>query len=225
MNAENECTTEIMPTPFWKRCFDIALSGTGLFCSSPLWLLVAIAIKMEDGGPVFYTQERVGLGGRIFKVYKFRSMIPDAEKKTGAVWATEHDPRVTKVGRVLRATAMDELPQLWSIFKGDMSFVGPRPERPALVREFMKEIPGFARRFEAQPGLTGVAQVYGKYDTPPKHKLRYDMIYLKNRSFGLDIQLILFSFLITFLGKWEDRRKPQMLRRWRRRLRKFTLHL
>jgi len=201
-----------------KRVFDVCLSGFGLVVSLPIWLLIAVAIKLEDGGPVFYVQERVGKNGQLFKVYKFRSMIPDAEKDVGAVWACENDPRITKVGRVLRATAMDELPQLWSIFKGDMSFVGPRPERPQLVEEFTKEIPSFVERFKTQPGLTGVAQVYGKYDTPPRHKLKYDLFYIRRRSFALDMQLILFSLLITLLGKWEDRKKPQMLRRWRRQL-------
>ncbi len=200
----------------FKRVFDVCLSGFGLVVSLPLWLIIAASIKLEDGGPVFYSQERVGKGGKVFKVYKFRSMIPDAEKHTGAVWASEHDPRVTRVGRILRATAMDELPQLWSIFKGDMSFVGPRPERPELVEEFTREIPRFMERFRVQPGLTGVAQVYGKYDTLPRHKLKYDLFYIRHASFALDIQLILFSFLITFMGKWEDRGKPQMLRRWRR---------
>ena len=202
-----------------KRIFDVCLSGFGLVVSSPLWLLIAVAIKLEDRGPVFYAQERVGKGGRVFKVYKFRSMIPDAERHTGAVWALESDPRVTRVGRVLRATAMDELPQLWSIVKGDMSFVGPRPERPQLLEEFTREIPRFVERFQVRPGLTGVAQVYGKYDTPPSNKLKYGLFYIKNRSFFLDLQLILFSFLITFMGKWEDRGKPQMLRKWRRVLR------
>jgi len=119
-----------------KRLFDILLSSFGLIGSSPLWLLFASAIKLEDRGPVFYKQKRMGKNGRIFKALKFRSMIPDAEKHTGAVWASENDPRVTKVGRILRATAMDELPQLWNIFRGDMSFVGPRAERPELVEQF-----------------------------------------------------------------------------------------
>jgi lipopolysaccharide/colanic/teichoic acid biosynthesis glycosyltransferase len=199
-----------------KRIFDICLSGVGLVVSVPFWLLIAVAIKLEDKGPVFYSQERVGKNGKIFKVYKFRSMVPDAESDSGAVWASEHDPRVTRVGRMLRATAMDELPQLWSIFKGDMSFVGPRPERPELVEGFAKEIPGFMERFQVQPGLTGVAQVYGKYDTLPRHKLKYDLFYIKHRFFGLDLQLILLSFLITFMCKWEDRSKPKMLRKARK---------
>ena len=203
-----------------KRVFDLFFSSIGLVLSLPLWIVIAIAIKLEDGGPVFYTQERVGKGGRIFKVYKFRSMVPDAERYTGAVWAQEKDPRVTKVGRVLRATAMDELPQLWNIFKGDMSFVGPRPERPELVEKFLQEIPDFVKRFAVKPGLTGVAQVYGKYDTPPRRKLKYDLFYIRRWSFWLDMQLILISFLITFMGKWEDRDKPKMLRKWRKMLKR-----
>ena len=116
-----------------KRLLDIALSGAGLVASAPLWAVIAVLIKLEDGGPVFYAQERSGLNGRPFLVRKFRSMIPDAEARTGAVQATEHDPRVTRVGRLLRATAMDELPQLWNIFKGDMSFTGPRALRPGEI--------------------------------------------------------------------------------------------
>ena len=134
-------------------------------------------------------------------------MIPDAEKHTGAVWASENDPRVTKVGKILRATAMDELPQLWNIFKGDMSFVGPRSERPELVEQFAKKIKNYNQRFLVTPGLTGMAQVYGSYDTPPQHKLKYDLLYVKKQSFLLDLKLIFLSFWITFRGKWESREK------------------
>jgi len=190
-----------------KRFFDIFLSSIGLILSSPLWLIISLAIKIEDRGPIFYSQERVGKNGKIFRILKFRSMIPDAEKHTGAVWASENDPRVTKVGRILRATAMDELPQLLSIFKGDMSFVGPRPERPELVKEFTKKFPDFQKRFVVKPGLTGIAQVYGQYDTPPQHKLKYDLLYIRRQSFFLDLKLILLSFYITFRGKWEHRGK------------------
>ncbi|MFH0812534.1 MAG: sugar transferase [Pseudomonadota bacterium] len=190
-----------------KRSFDFTLSSIGLVLSSPLWLLFSVAIKLEDRGPVFYSQERVGKGDRIFKALKFRSMIPDAEKHTGAVWASENDPRVTKVGRILRATAMDELPQLWNIFKGDMSFVGPRAERPELVEQFAREIRNYRQRFVVRPGLTGIAQVYGKYDTPPHHKLKYDLLYIRKQSFWLDLKLIFLSFWITFRGKWESREK------------------
>ena len=193
-----------------KRPFDIALSGLGLVLSSPLWAMFSLAIKLEDRGPVFYLQERVGKGGLTFKVIKFRSMIVDAERTTGAVQATEHDPRVTRVGRFLRGTAMDELPQLVNIFKGDMSFVGPRALRPQ-EREVMgdpgvlaiEHIPGFAERLTVTPGLTGVAQVYLPADAPRRKKFRYDLRYIRRASFCLDLKLIALSFLITFRGKWE----------------------
>jgi len=191
----------------FKRLFDIFLASIGLILSLPLWLIIAIAIKLEDGGPIFYSQERVGKDGKIFRILKFRSMIPDAEKDTGAIWASENDPRVTKVGRILRATAMDELPQLLNILKGDMSFVGPRPERPELVEEFTKKFPDFKKRFAVKPGLTGIAQIYGQYDTPPQHKLKYDLLYIKKQSFLLDLKLILLSFYITLRGKWQHRGK------------------
>jgi len=190
-----------------KRVFDIILSSIGLLGSSPLWILFSIGIKFGDWGPIFYTQQRVGRNGRVFKVYKFRSMIPEAEKQTGVVWASENDPRITKVGKILRATAMDELPQLWNIFKGDISFVGPRAERPELVQQFSRKIQNYHKRFLVKPGLTGIAQVYGSYDTPPQNKLRYDLLYIKNQSFFLDLKLIFLSFYITFRGKWESRQK------------------
>jgi len=190
-----------------KRALDMGLAGVGLIVSAPLWGLFAAAVKLEDGGPVFYAQDRVGLGGRPFGALKFRSMIPDAEAKVGALQATHGDPRVTRVGRLLRATAMDELPQLWNIFRGDMSFVGPRAERPDLVDKFAQDIRGYRDRFRVRPGLTGLAQVYGQYDTAPHHKLKYDKLYIKKQSFCLDLKLILLSFLITFKGKWEFRGK------------------
>jgi lipopolysaccharide/colanic/teichoic acid biosynthesis glycosyltransferase len=190
-----------------KRIFDLLLSGFGLLVSLPFWFFFALLIKLNDGGPVFYGQERVGQNGRVFRVLKFRSMVVDAERQTGAVWAVENDPRVTKVGRLLRATAMDELPQLWNIFRGDMSFVGPRAERPELVEQFAATITGYRSRLAAKPGLTGVAQVYGRYDTLPQHKLKFDRLYIEKQSIGLDLKLILLSFLITFTGRWEHRGK------------------
>lgn len=155
-----------------KRVFDIFLPSIGLIFSSPLWFIFSLAIKLEDRGSIFYSQERVGKDGKIFKVFKFRSMVNDAEKHTGAVWTRENDPRVTKIGKILRASAMDELPQLWNILKGEMSFVGPRAERPELVNNFVKDVPNFNGRLLVRPGLTGLAQIYGKYDTDPKNKLR-----------------------------------------------------
>jgi lipopolysaccharide/colanic/teichoic acid biosynthesis glycosyltransferase len=195
-----------------KRAFDVALSGIGLIVSAPLWAAFAAAIKLEDGGPVFFTQDRVGLGGRTFTALKFRSMRPDAEALTGAVQATEHDPRVTRIGRVMRATAMDELPQLWNIFRGDMSFVGPRALRPGEIEAGsdgtltrLEDVPGFDHRVKVRPGLTGLAQVYARRDLPRRQKFKYDRLYVERRSWGLDLRLILLSFWISVLGTWEAR--------------------
>lgn len=194
-----------------KRGFDMLLAAMGLLASSPLWAAIAAAIKIEDGGPVFYMQDRVGRFGRTFRALKFRSMRRDAESGTGAIQAVEGDPRVTRVGRLLRATAMDELPQLWNILRGDMSFVGPRALRPGeieaesgrLVR--LEEVPGFEHRIRVRPGLTGLAQVYARRDVPRRHKFKYDKVYVEKRSWMLDLRLILLSFWISFLGTWEAR--------------------
>jgi lipopolysaccharide/colanic/teichoic acid biosynthesis glycosyltransferase/glycosyltransferase involved in cell wall biosynthesis len=195
-----------------KRALDIGLSGIGLIASSPLWAIIAVLIKLEDGGPVFYGQQRSGLNGVPFDVKKFRSMIPDAEARVGAIQATEHDPRVTRVGRVLRATAMDELPQLWNIFRGDMSFTGPRALRPGEIEvggrgvvEKLEDVPGFDERSSVRPGLTGIAQIYAPRDITRRWKFRYDLIYVRRPSFWLDVRLILLSFWITFRGSWEAR--------------------
>lgn len=195
-----------------KRALDVALSGTGLIASMPVWVVAAAAIKLEDGGPVFFGQARVGQGGRVFQVWKFRSMIPDAEAKVGALQASAHDPRVTRVGRLMRGTAMDELPQLWSILRGDMSFVGPRALRPGEIEvrgdgrmEALEDVPGFAERCRVPPGLTGVAQIFAPRDIPRRQKFRYDRVYIRRQSFLLDVRLILLSFWITFRGTWEAR--------------------
>lgn len=195
-----------------KRAFDLALSAAGLVASAPLWALFAAAIKLEDGGSIFFRQERVGHGGGVFMAVKFRSMRPDAEQGVGAIQAIEHDPRVTRAGRFLRATAMDELPQLWNIFRGDMSFVGPRALRPGEIEqgrngvlERLEDVPGFATRVSVRPGLTGIAQVYAPRDVPRRHKFRYDRIYVRKRSWWLDVRLILISFWISVQGTWEAR--------------------
>ena len=195
-----------------KRLFDIALSSLGLIGSAPLWVLFSVAIIIEDGLPVFYYQDRVGRNGRIFRVMKFRSMIKNAEDETGPIQAVEDDPRVTKVGRILRATAMDELPQLINILKGDMSFVGPRALRPKEKEVHgtpdetaIEDIPGYRQRLAVRPGLTGMAQVYLSSDALRKEKFQYDLLYIKNQSFLFDLKLILLSFWITFRGKWESR--------------------
>ena len=195
-----------------KRLFDCALAGVGLVASAPVWLALAIAIRIEDGRPVFYRQQRVGRGGRVFDALKFRSMVPDAETRTGPIQAAEDDPRITRVGRLMRATAMDELPQLWNIFVGDMSFVGPRPLRPGEVEvrsdgRFVRldEIPGYEARHAVRPGLTGIAQVYAPRDINRVRKFRLDRLYLKRAGFWFDLKLILVSFWITARGDWEKR--------------------
>jgi lipopolysaccharide/colanic/teichoic acid biosynthesis glycosyltransferase len=199
------------PRPI-KRAFDVALAGVGLGLSAPLWALFALAIKLEDRGPVFYRQERVGLGGQRFWSLKFRSMIPDAERRFGPLQAGQADPRVTRVGRWLRATAMDELPQLWNIFRGDMSFVGPRALMPAEIEVNggselvpLEAIPGYRERHLARPGLTGLAQIYADRDVPRRQKFRYDLLYLRRQNLRLDLGLILLSFWISFRGRWEHR--------------------
>jgi lipopolysaccharide/colanic/teichoic acid biosynthesis glycosyltransferase len=195
-----------------KRAFDVALAGIGLIVSLPLWMVIPAAIKLEDGGPVFFPQERVGLNGRVFLALKFRSMIPNAEAVSGPVQATDEDPRITRVGRLLRATAFDELPQLWNIFLGDMSFVGPRPLRPNEIDRgtdgavvALHEIPGYERRHTVRPGLTGLAQVYAPRDVPRIHKFRLDLEYIDRAGPLLDLKLILLSFWITANAQWERR--------------------
>jgi lipopolysaccharide/colanic/teichoic acid biosynthesis glycosyltransferase len=197
-----------------KRAFDCVLSGVGLVVSAPVWALIAAAVKLEDGGPVLFRQARVGLGGETFQALKFRSMIPDAEARSGPVQATENDPRITRVGRVMRATAMDELPQLWNIFAGDMSFVGPRPLRPGEVEVRgdgqlvqLDAIPGYRTRHSIRPGLTGLTQVYAARDISRTSKFRLDQVYVKRRSFWLDLKLIGLSFWITGTGAWEKRHR------------------
>jgi lipopolysaccharide/colanic/teichoic acid biosynthesis glycosyltransferase len=200
------------PIPLAKRLLDVSLSGVGLLGSSPIWLLLAVLVKIEDGGPVFYSQDRVGEGGRVFRAWKFRSMIPDAEKHVGAVQATENDPRVTRIGGLMRATAMDELPQLWSIFVGDMSFVGPRALRPGEIETggageliHLEDVPGYRERHGVRPGLTGIAQIFAPRDIARRNKFRYDRLYIARQSFWLDVKLIALSFWITFRGSWESR--------------------
>ena len=195
-----------------KRIFDSTLAAAGLIVSSPLWLAIPIAIKIEDGGPVLFPQERVGLRGSVFKALKFRSMRPNAEALTGPVQAIENDPRVTRVGRVLRATAVDELPQLVNILVGDMSFVGPRPLRPGEVDvrgdgrvRHLDEIPGYRERHGVRPGLTGLTQVFAPRDISRASKFRLDRLYIKRAGFWLDLRLILLSFWITARGTWEVR--------------------
>lgn len=181
-----------------KRTMDLVLCSIALLIASPFMLGVAAAIKLEDGGPVFFKQPRLTRGGREFNILKFRSMIVDAEKYAGAVLATENDPRITKVGRFIRATRLDELPQLLNILKGDMSIVGPRPERKCLADEISKDVPEFDFRLKVRGGLTGYAQIFGKYNTSAYDKLRLDVMYIENYSLLLDLRLIILTLRIIF---------------------------
>lgn len=197
--------------PFIKRTFDIFCSGLACIILSPVFIIVAIAIKAYDGGPVFYTQKRVTQGHREFVIYKFRSMITDAEAK-GIQLASANDDRITPVGKIIRATRIDELPQLFNILKGDMSIVGPRPEREEFIQEYSKQVPEFSLRLKVPAGLTGYAQVFGKYNTTPKDKLKLDLLYINQRSVLLDLKLILYTIKIIFVpesteGFEEDKNK------------------
>ena len=181
-----------------KRIMDLVICTMVAIVASPLMLIIALAIKLEDGGTVLYKQARMSLDGKVFDILKFRSMIMDAEKDGKSIPATGGDPRITRVGRVIRATRLDELPQVFNILKGDMSIVGPRPERLEHVVEYTRQIPEFDFRAKAKGGLTGYAQIYGKYNTSPYDKLRLDMMYIENYSLMLDIKLILLTLRIMF---------------------------
>ncbi|SMC26409.1 sugar transferase, PEP-CTERM system associated/exopolysaccharide biosynthesis polyprenyl glycosylphosphotransferase [Desulfacinum hydrothermale DSM 13146] len=187
-----------------KRCLDIAFALIGLVLSAPIMLVVACAVKFTSEGPVFFRQERVGQYERPIVVVKFRTMVKDAEKQTGAVWASDSDPRVTPVGRVLRKLRLDELPQFWNVLKGDMSFVGPRPERPVFVARLKEQIPFYGERHVVKPGITGWAQVnygYGASEEDALRKLEYDLFYIKHMSLFLDLYVILKTVQIVLFGK------------------------
>ena len=184
---------------FIKRSIDILGSLIGLVLAAPLFVLIFICIKLTDGGPVFFFQERLTKDDRVFKIYKFRTMIQNAEKVGGARLAEEGDSRILPIGHILRRTRLDELPQLFNILKGDMSLVGPRPERPELAAEIMNEIPEFIYRTKVKSGLTGYAQIYGKYNTTPYDKLKLDLTYIRNYSLLMDLKLIIMTPKIMFM--------------------------
>jgi sugar transferase (PEP-CTERM system associated) len=187
-----------------KRVFDLVLASIGLLILLPVLLIVAFLNKLLSPGPALYSQVRVGQNGRPFVVYKFRSMRPDAESKTGAVWASPDDPRVTPVGRVLRRTRLDELPQLWNVLRGDMSFVGPRPERPEFVSALTEQIPYYGQRHVVRPGLTGWAQIrhrYGGSVDDAVQKLQYDLYYVKHISIAFDAFIVLETLKTVMVRK------------------------
>ncbi|WP_303840082.1 sugar transferase [Selenomonas ruminantium] len=181
-----------------KRLLDIVVAGIGFICALPFMTITAIAIKIFDPGPILYSQIRTGRNGREFRVYKFRTMKVDAEKYTGPMLAQENDPRITKLGKFLRTVRLDELPQIWNVVTGDMSIVGPRPERPFFVEQFMKETPEYAYRHNVKPGITGMAQVYGKYNTTPFDKLVYDLMYIEKCGLLTDLTIIIQTVKVLF---------------------------
>jgi len=199
--------------PMLKRPLDIGLSTFMMILSLLPSMIIALAIKLEDGGPIFYRQSRWGRHGTHFRAFKFRTMVPNADKDFGVRPAEENDRRVTKVGKVFRAMGLDELPQIINIFKGEMSFVGPRS---LAVGEIIKDkagnvidyenVPGFWERLSVRPGLTGIGTIYIPKDSLPYHKFRYDLLYIRKQSFRLDLRLIALSFWISFRGKWETRK-------------------
>ncbi|MBO5564192.1 MAG: exopolysaccharide biosynthesis polyprenyl glycosylphosphotransferase [Lachnospiraceae bacterium] len=200
---------------FWKRMVDIVCSVLLLVIASPIMLVTAILIRLYDGGPVFYKQTRCTLNQKEFEIIKFRSMRVDAEKDGVARLATEHDDRITPIGRFIRKVRIDELPQLINIVKGEMSFIGPRPERPEIIREYVKTMPEFVYRMKVKAGLAGYAQIYGKYNTTPYDKLKLDLTYIQNYSFWLDIKLMLLTLRILLTPEstegFEEGTVPQTL--------------
>ena len=207
------------------RVMNVVLAGVALFIALPLLLMIAIAVKLTSRGGIFYTQERVGLdrrtlgrdpgdhrrtrdlGGRPFTIYKFRTMQVDAEQATGAVWATQNDPRITAVGRFLRQYRLDELPQLLNVLRGEMNIVGPRPERPTIFAELREHISEYPQRQRAKPGITGLAQIYHHYDRSlddVRTKVRYDLEYIRRRSVGEDLRIMFLTIPVIFLrrGGW-----------------------
>jgi sugar transferase (PEP-CTERM system associated) len=188
---------------FSKRSFDIAFSLLGLILSSPLALITALAVRIDSKGTAVYRQERMGQYDRSFTMYKFRSMRIDAEAQSGPVWAKEDDDRVTRVGRIIRKTRLDEIPQMWNVLKGDMSFVGPRPERPHFVKTLEKRLPYYSERHNVKPGITGWAQVcypYGSSRAAALEKLNYDLYYIKHSSLSMDLLILFQTFRLLLFG-------------------------
>ncbi len=187
-----------------KRAFDVAASLVGIVLLSPLFLFTAILIKCASRGPILFTQTRVGKDGKPFEIYKFRTMRVDAEKMTGPVWAADNDPRLIPVGRFLRKAHIDEIPQFINILKGEMSLIGPRPERPVFVQKFREEITGYEKRLAVKPGLTGLAQVWHKYDETVedvRKKIKYDLLYIKKLCLWTDLRILLRTVRVVFTGE------------------------
>jgi exopolysaccharide biosynthesis polyprenyl glycosylphosphotransferase len=187
-----------------KRTLDLCVSAIILLVGAPVWAMIAIVIKLDSRGSVLYRQERVGLQGKVFRIVKFRSMVQDAEKRSGPVWAGKNDPRVTRVGRLLRRMHLDEVPQFWNVLVGDMSLVGPRPERPHFVEKLSRELPLYDRRLKVRPGITGWAQIKHKYDESiddVKEKVKYDLFYIENASWRFDLKILFNTLYVMLMRK------------------------
>lgn len=188
----------------FKRMSDIIVGSLGAVIAAPVIALTGIFIKIVSPGPVFFRQERVGCGGRIFNIYKLRTMRVDAEKETGPVWAEEDDPRLIKFGKVIRKLHIDELPQLFNVLRGEMSIVGPRPERPYFVDKLSREVKGYNGRLDVKPGITGLAQIRHKYDETiedVKKKIKLDLLYIRKMCFWVDVRILLQTIIVAALGK------------------------
>lgn len=200
-----------------KRLLDLTVSTVALALTAVPMLIIAAAIRLEDGGPVFYKQKRCTINGRVFEIIKFRSMIADAEKQGTVIPCTDHDPRITKVGGVIRRFRIDELPQLFNILRGDMSVVGPRPERVEHVKKYCEEVPEFAYRMRVKGGLTGYAQIFGKYNTSAYDKLKLDLMYIENQSLLLDLKMIMLTVKILFIAESTEgfeEEKSRVIGKW-----------
>ena len=188
----------------FKRIFDMTIAGLGIVMAVPIILITAVIIKIVSPGPVFFKQERVGWGGRPFYLYKLRTMCVDAEKNTGPVWAKEDDPRLIRFGKIIRKLHIDELPQLFNVLKGDMSIVGPRPERPVFVERLSREVIDYRKRISVRPGITGLAQVWHRYDetiADVRKKVKYDLLYIREMCLMVDIRILFRTIIVAALGK------------------------
>jgi lipopolysaccharide/colanic/teichoic acid biosynthesis glycosyltransferase len=197
-----------------KRIFDFIVAFVGTILSSPIWVMISLLIWLQDPGPIFFIKNSVGYRGDNFRLLKFRTMKKDAEKETGPISSNESDQRIHRIGQFLRKTALDELPQLVNILRGEMSFVGPRPTRTVVVVENLKEIPDYAARYDVLPGLSGLAQIAGDYHLPSRDKLRYERIYANHSNLGFDIKLIFLAFVLVFWLRWKKDWDGQVPRAW-----------
>ena len=188
----------------FKRVFDNIAAGVGIVMAAPVILFTAIVIKIVSPGPAFFKQERAGWGGKPFYIYKLRTMRVDAEKSTGPTWAEEDDPRLIRFGKLIRKMHIDELPQLFNVLKGDMSIVGPRPERPVFVEKLSKDISDYRKRMNVKPGITGLAQVWHKYDetiADVRKKVKYDLLYIREMCLMVDLRILMRTVIVAALGK------------------------